>query len=59
PSETAGTRSGLLTHGALIALVGGALTVHSIPASGTIVTIRVPRNTPASSSTASPGATGL
>jgi Histidine kinase-like ATPase domain len=44
PAETAGTRSGLLTHGALIALVGGALTVHSPPAGGTIVTIRVPRS---------------
>jgi signal transduction histidine kinase len=43
PADTAGTRSGLLTHGALIALVGGALTVHSVPSHGTTVTIRVPR----------------
>ena len=43
PAETAGTQSGLLTHGALIALVGGALTVHSVPGKGTTVTIRVPR----------------
>jgi signal transduction histidine kinase len=43
PANTTGTRSGLLTHGALIALVGGALTVHSVPSNGTIVTIRVPR----------------
>lgn len=38
-----GTRSGLLTHGALIALVGGALTVKSQPGEGTAVTIRVLR----------------
>ncbi|HEV8192769.1 MAG TPA: hypothetical protein VGP82_14995, partial [Ktedonobacterales bacterium] len=37
------TRSGLLTHGALVALVGGALTVHSQPSGGTQVAIRVPR----------------
>lgn len=43
PADTAGTRSGLLTHGALIALVGGALTVHSVPVHGATVTIRVPR----------------
>ncbi|HEU5348449.1 MAG TPA: ATP-binding protein, partial [Ktedonobacterales bacterium] len=51
PSDTAGTRSGLLTHGALIALVGGSLTVHSVPANGTTVTIRVPRVEPTSGST--------
>jgi hypothetical protein len=38
-----GARSGLLTHGALVALVGGALTVQSQPDVGTTVTIRVPR----------------
>ena len=38
-----GTRSGLLTHGALIALVGGTLTVKSQPGEGTAVTIRVLR----------------
>jgi signal transduction histidine kinase len=38
-----GTRSGLLTHGALIALVGGSLTVKSQPGAGTAVTVRVPR----------------
>jgi signal transduction histidine kinase len=43
PNDTAGTRSGLLTHGALVALVGGALTVHSQPGDGTQVAIRVPR----------------
>ncbi len=42
PADTAGTRSGLLTHGALIALIGGSLTVHSVPSDGTTVTIRVP-----------------
>jgi len=43
PNETSGTRSGLLTHGALVALVGGALTVQSQPSEGTTVAIRVPR----------------
>lgn len=43
PANTAGTRSGLLTHGALIALVGGTLTVRSVPSRGTTVTIIVPR----------------
>jgi two-component sensor histidine kinase len=43
PVDSGGTRSGLLTHGALIALIGGTLTVHSTPAQGTTVTIRVPR----------------
>ncbi|HEU5439644.1 MAG TPA: ATP-binding protein [Ktedonobacterales bacterium] len=38
-----GTRTGLLTHGALVALVGGALTVRSTPGEGTTVTIRMPR----------------
>ncbi len=42
PADTAGTRSGLLTHGALIALIGGSLTVHSVPSDGTTVAIRVP-----------------
>jgi hypothetical protein len=42
-ATTAGTRSGLLTHGALLALVGGALTVHSQPDAGTTVVARVPR----------------
>lgn len=37
-----GTRSGLLTHGALVALVGGMLTVKSQPGRGTVVTVRVP-----------------
>jgi signal transduction histidine kinase len=38
-----GTRSGLLTHGALLALVGGALSVQSPPGGGTTVVLRVPR----------------
>ncbi|HET8908977.1 MAG TPA: ATP-binding protein [Ktedonobacterales bacterium] len=46
PADTAGTRSGLLTHGALIALIGGTLTVQSVPLKGTTVTIRVPRAEP-------------
>ncbi|HEX6541473.1 MAG TPA: ATP-binding protein [Ktedonobacterales bacterium] len=59
PAETAGTHSGLLTHGALIALVGGTLTVHSVPSKGTTVTIRVPRldvsgSAPASASGGTP-----
>jgi signal transduction histidine kinase len=40
---TSSTRSGLLTYGALVALVGGSLTVKSGPERGTAVTIRVPR----------------
>ncbi|HLY32061.1 MAG TPA: ATP-binding protein, partial [Ktedonobacterales bacterium] len=40
---TAGARSGLLTHGALVALIGGSLTVHSEPGAGATVTIRAPR----------------
>lgn len=47
PVPDGGTRSGLLTHAALVALVGGALTVHSVPGSGTTVVIRVPRSRPA------------
>ena len=43
-SGAGGTRSGLLTHGALIALVGGTLTVKSEPGEGTAVTVRVPRS---------------
>ncbi|HEU4785523.1 MAG TPA: ATP-binding protein, partial [Ktedonobacterales bacterium] len=43
PVDSGGARSGLLTHGALIALIGGTLTAHSAPAQGTTVTIRVPR----------------
>ena len=42
-SASGGTRSGLLTHGALLALVGGSLTVKSQPGAGTTVTVRVPR----------------
>ena len=42
-ATTAGTRSGLLTHGALMALIGGGLTVHSAPGAGATVTIRAPR----------------
>lgn len=41
---TAGSRTGLLTHGALVALVGGSLSVRSQPGAGTTVTIRVPRS---------------
>jgi hypothetical protein len=40
---TGGTRTGLLTHGALLALVGGNLSVRSQPEAGTTVTVRVPR----------------
>jgi signal transduction histidine kinase len=42
-SARGGTRSGLLTHGALVGLVGGSLSVKSRPGAGTTVTIRVPR----------------
>src|SRR5262249_10539326 len=38
-----GTRTGLLTHGALLTLVGGSLTVRSQPEIGTTVTARIPR----------------
>jgi hypothetical protein len=37
------TRSGLLTHGALLHLIGGSLTVHGQPREGTTVTLRAPR----------------
>ena len=39
----AGARSGLLTHGALMALVGGSLSVRSGEDGGAVVTIRAPR----------------
>jgi signal transduction histidine kinase len=39
---TGGTRTGLLTHGALVALVGGSLAVRNQSGPGTTVTIRVP-----------------
>jgi signal transduction histidine kinase len=39
----AGTRSGLLTHSALLSLVGGSLAVHSTPGAGTTVVLRAPR----------------
>jgi signal transduction histidine kinase len=42
-SDAGGTRTGLLTHGALLALVGGSLTVRSQAEAGTTVTVRVPR----------------
>jgi signal transduction histidine kinase len=47
-----GTRTGLLTHGALIGLVGGSLSVRSRPAAGTTVSIRVPRTTESPPATA-------
>jgi signal transduction histidine kinase len=37
-----GTRTGLLAHGALVALIGGSLAVRNQPGPGTTVTIRVP-----------------
>jgi signal transduction histidine kinase len=37
------TRSGLLTHGALLNLIGGSLAVHGQPPAGTTVTLRAPR----------------
>jgi hypothetical protein len=37
------TRSGLLTHGALLNLIGGSLAVHGQPRMGTTVTLRAPR----------------
>ncbi|HEX9057853.1 MAG TPA: ATP-binding protein [Ktedonobacterales bacterium] len=40
-----GTRSGLLTHSALLSLVGGSLAVQSKPGTGTTVSLRVPRAT--------------
>jgi signal transduction histidine kinase len=42
-SAKGGTRTGLLTHGALVALVGGTLTVRSNPTGGTTVAVRMPR----------------
>jgi hypothetical protein len=42
-AATASTRSGLLTHSALLALVGGALAVQSAARQGMQVTLRVPR----------------
>lgn len=44
PVGAAGARSGLLTHGALIALAGGSLSVGSGDSGGAVVTIRVPRS---------------
>ncbi len=43
-APTAGARSGLLTHGALMSLVGGSLSVHSEPGAGATVSIRAPRS---------------
>jgi signal transduction histidine kinase len=40
---TSSTRTGLLTHGALVALIGGSLAVRNQSGPGTTVTIRVPR----------------
>ncbi len=42
-ADAGGTRTGLLTHGALLALVGGSLAVRSQAEVGTTVTLRVPR----------------
>jgi signal transduction histidine kinase len=42
-AEDGSTRSGLLTHGALLHLIGGSLTVHGQPREGTTVTLRAPR----------------
>ncbi|HEX2349052.1 MAG TPA: ATP-binding protein [Ktedonobacterales bacterium] len=44
PLGAAGARSGLLTHGALMALVGGSLSVRSGEDGGAVVTIRAPRS---------------
>ena len=41
---TGSTRTGLLTHGALVALVGGSLAVRNQAGPGTTVTIRVPHS---------------
>ncbi|MGH2485555.1 MAG: sensor histidine kinase, partial [Ktedonobacterales bacterium] len=41
-ASTSTTRSGLLTYGALVGLVGGSLNVKSQPGAGTAITIRVP-----------------
>ena len=43
PVGAAGARSGLLTYGALMALVGGSLSVHGGEEGGAVVTIRAPR----------------
>ncbi len=43
-SGSGGARSGLLTHGALMALVGGSLSVRPNAPSGVAVTIRAPRS---------------
>src|SRR5262249_44334439 len=40
-----GTRTGLLTHGALLGLIGGSLSVRSQPEAGTTIRVRVPRAT--------------
>ena len=41
--RTEGSRSGLLTHSALLALVGGSLAAQSGPQGGTVVALRAPR----------------
>lgn len=43
-SPQAGARSGLLTHSALMALVGGSLSVRGDDDGGAVVTIRAPRD---------------
>lgn len=43
PLGAAGARSGLLTHGALMTLAGGSLSVRSGEDGGAVVTIRAPR----------------
>jgi hypothetical protein len=43
PLGAAGARSGLLTHGALMALAGGSLSVRTGEEGGAVVTIRAPR----------------
>lgn len=42
-ATTSGARSGLLTHSALIALIGGSLSVRAGADGGAVVTIRAPR----------------
>lgn len=42
-TPTSGARSGLLTHSALIALIGGSLSVRTGDDGGAVVTIRAPR----------------
>jgi signal transduction histidine kinase len=44
-SSTTGTGSGLLTHGALLAIAGGSLTVKSVPGEGVTVRILLPTET--------------